>query len=139
MVAANSVAQEPAHVIVVEPDSRRSELFDLLSQRLDAQVLPAHSALDAVEMAGTCTGLRVAVICWSAKTSGCRELVANLRAMHPDLGVILISNEASSDAFREAVAAEVDEFVAEPTSPDYIEEIVAEMISAQDLHWSAIP
>jgi len=139
MVTPNPVAREPAHIILVEPDSGNGELFDLLSERLDVQVLPAHSALDAVEMAGTCTGLRVAVICGHAMTPECGELVASLRARHPELGVILIANEASPDALRQAVAAEVDEVVVQPTSPGYIEEIVAEMLSAQDLHWSAIP
>jgi DNA-binding NarL/FixJ family response regulator len=140
MVATESTTnKEPAHVILVEPGTGKGALFDSLSERLDAQVLPAHSALDAVEMAGTCTGLRVAVICWNAINPECRELVASLRQRHPELAVILISDEASPDAVREAVAAEVDEFVVNPTSPDYIEEIVAEMISAQDLCWSTIP
>ena len=51
MAATNTVTQEPAHIILVEPDAGNGGLFDCLSDRLDAQVLPAHSALDAIERA----------------------------------------------------------------------------------------
>jgi len=138
MMPSDALTRQPAHVLVVQPDAADEEVFYHLSENMDAKILVAHTSLDAVELAGTCTELRVAVILWDAGEPGCLDLIEKLRALHPDVGIVLVSAAAGEDAVRRAVQTEVDEFVSAPVEPGYLREVVHEMLAGHDLHWSPI-
>ena len=129
----------PGQVLVVETAERSSELQDYLRDQLDVPVLAACSFPDAVEAAAACSGLKVAVIRGNPEDVECRELVENLRGLHPDVGVVLVSRNGDPAAVQSIIASQVDEFVIEPIDPDYVREVVNEMLSGHDLHCSPIP
>ncbi|MBN2490328.1 MAG: response regulator [Planctomycetes bacterium] len=136
----DAVARQPAHVLVVEPGARDSELFAHLSATLgtDVHILAAPSGRDAVALAATCTELGVAVILAEASDRACLELIAELRALHPEVGIVLVSATLTGECVRTAVHAEVDELVAAPAEPAEIGEVVRELLVCRDLHWSPI-
>lgn len=137
MVNAGRPVQGPTHVMVVDSGKGESEALAELCREMDVHLLNAHSAFDALELAGTAAGLRVAVIRWSPLEPGCLELLESLRRHHPELAVMLLTDDNRPGSIREAVAAHADEIICEPADPEYVCEIVENLLAGAELHLTA--
>jgi DNA-binding NarL/FixJ family response regulator len=127
----------PVNVMVVDSGKGESEALNELAREMDVQLVGAHSAFDALELAGTAAGLRVAVVRWSPREPGCLELLETLRRHHPDLAVVLLTDDARPAVIRDAVAACADEIICEPADPEYVREVVENLIAGVELHLTA--
>ena len=133
MAAPASTPLPPIHVLVVEAETRDRGQFPYLRKSLGDLVRRVETARQALEAARESPGLEVVVLCRSHREPGCLDLVGSLRAVHPEVGVVLVSPDTDPCALDRALQAEVDEFVVEPVEPEYVHEVVREMMLGQAL------
>ncbi len=127
----------PTHVLVVEAQASKSEpYYASLHGNLGNQVVQAASPDAALDLAAACPALEVGVIHMDPALPACLELVCGLRALHPDVALILIAENMDAESMVRAMEVAVDEFVLEPTSPAYVNEVVREMITGRKYLWS---
>ncbi len=138
MAAPASTPLRPTHVLVVEDETRDRRLYPHLRKNLGGQVRRAETAGEALGVARESPGLEVVVLCRSHSEAGCLDLVGRLRSVHPEMGVVLVSPDTNPCVLDRALQAEVDEFVAEPVEPEYVHEVVREMMQGLASCWSRL-
>ena len=118
----------PLRVIVIDDDERIVDATIALLQRLGHQAVGAQNYADALAIGGTIDAALVDYQLGSNENG--LDLIAGLRARHPDLPALLVTAEQGAALKLQAATMGID-ILPKPVVPEAIEAFLADVLVAQ--------
>ncbi len=116
-----------AKILIVDDSAYARSLLKRTLQKVGHEVFEASSGIDALEQISQHKPDLVTMDLLMPGMEG-RELIGHLKAMQPDLRVLVITADIQEETRRELIAAGADDFINKPVAPETLVNAVSHLL-----------